>query len=252
MTEYQVVNATQLDEDLATIAESIRYKKGTTDFLAFPRGMVQAIYTIPGQKEEQEKTAEIITGKDVIKEIIPDEGKVLNKTNIQIKIDENEILNRWGMEDFSLDTFVYNKPTFSTMGKFYGTGINKIYLPNINTVSVRTFSLSNVEIFWLGSVSSDTFNNGEPNKIYRVGQEAFMGSNFNYFVINTDQDPVSAFICDLDAFKGASFETGDAILYVPNNKVTLWEEAIYGSSISNFLDYPTILPISELPEEVLL
>lgn len=256
MVEYQVVNATQLNEDLSNIADIIRFKKGTTEPLTFPREMGQAIYTIPGPKEEQEKTIEIITGKDIIKELTPDEAKVLSKVNIQIKIDPNEIYNRVGINDFSLDTLVYEQEGFAGMGRFQSSTFDKVYMPNVKTILSYTFSYTRTGRYWLGSLSPETFDNGDPNKTYNIRTNAFLGAtSFTEFIINSDQDPINAIVCDLEAFAGSGLEMGLATLYVPNNKVTLWEDAIYGGMISNFEFFPMILPISnlsglsELPEE---
>lgn len=43
MAEYKVVNATQLDADLGSLADSIRAKAGVTDKLTFPAGMKSAV-----------------------------------------------------------------------------------------------------------------------------------------------------------------------------------------------------------------
>lgn len=247
MAEYQVVNATQLNEDLSNIADIIRLKKGTTEPLTFPKEMGQAIYTIPGPKEEQEKTIEIITGKDIVKELTPDEAKVLNKVNIQIKIDPNEIYNRVGIDDFSLDTLVYEQEGFGGMGRFQASTFEEVYMPNVKTILSYTFSYSTTERYWFGSLSPETFDNGDPNKTYNIKNDAFVGTMFTELIINSDQDPINAIICDLGAFASSGLEMGHVNLYVPNNKVTLWEEAIYGGTISNFEFFPTILPISALP-----
>lgn len=43
MAEHKVVNADQLDADLTSVADSIRTKAGTSDKLAFPAGMKEAV-----------------------------------------------------------------------------------------------------------------------------------------------------------------------------------------------------------------
>lgn len=48
MANYKVVDADQLDADLASVADSIRAKAGTTGEMAFPEGfksVVEAIST---------------------------------------------------------------------------------------------------------------------------------------------------------------------------------------------------------------
>lgn len=47
MADYRLVDATQLDRDLTTVADAIREKAGTNEPLAFPDGMAQAVANIP-------------------------------------------------------------------------------------------------------------------------------------------------------------------------------------------------------------
>lgn len=46
MAEYKVVNTTQLDSDLASVANAIRTKGGATESLEFPNGFVNAVNAI--------------------------------------------------------------------------------------------------------------------------------------------------------------------------------------------------------------
>ena len=46
MADYKVVNTTQLDSDLTSVADAIRAKGGTSAGLAFPAGFVNAISAI--------------------------------------------------------------------------------------------------------------------------------------------------------------------------------------------------------------
>lgn len=46
MADYKVVNATQLDDDLASVAEAIKIKGGTDESLEFPNGFVDAVNAI--------------------------------------------------------------------------------------------------------------------------------------------------------------------------------------------------------------
>ncbi len=47
MAEYKVVNATQLDADMESLADSIRAKAGVSGKLAFPAGMKSTVESIP-------------------------------------------------------------------------------------------------------------------------------------------------------------------------------------------------------------
>ena len=48
MAEHKVVNTTQLESDLTSIANAIREKTGGSDSLAFPNGFAEAIASIVG------------------------------------------------------------------------------------------------------------------------------------------------------------------------------------------------------------
>lgn len=48
MADYKVINATQLDADMASVADTIRTKGGTTEELAWPEGFKSAIEGIKG------------------------------------------------------------------------------------------------------------------------------------------------------------------------------------------------------------
>lgn len=52
MAEYKVVNATQLDADMESLADSIRAKAGLSEKLAFPAEMKAAVDGIPGTENE--------------------------------------------------------------------------------------------------------------------------------------------------------------------------------------------------------
>ena len=59
MADNKVVNTTQLEADLTSVANAIREKAGSTDSLAFPDGFVSAIGGILGMPSE---IAELSTG----------------------------------------------------------------------------------------------------------------------------------------------------------------------------------------------
>ena len=46
-SEMKVVNATQLDADLTSVANAIRTRGGTTEPMSFPNGMAEAVESIP-------------------------------------------------------------------------------------------------------------------------------------------------------------------------------------------------------------
>lgn len=54
MADYKLVNATQLDADLKTVADAIREKGGTTEDLEFPLGMKSAVEAIQSGGSDEE------------------------------------------------------------------------------------------------------------------------------------------------------------------------------------------------------
>ena len=59
MATYKIVNADQLDADLASVADSIRSKGGTSEKLSFPDGMKTAIDAISKGATVQVKTGTV-------------------------------------------------------------------------------------------------------------------------------------------------------------------------------------------------
>ena len=84
MAQYKVVNAEQLDSDLAIIATKIKAKGGTSDALEFPQGFIDAVDAIDTSKEEQEKIIDITENGTT--EVIPDDGKVLSKVTVNVDV----------------------------------------------------------------------------------------------------------------------------------------------------------------------
>ena len=66
MAVDKLIDSTQLDSDLTSVANAIRTKGGTSGSLAFPAGFVQAVMDIPsGGGSQLTKLAEVVTSEDV-------------------------------------------------------------------------------------------------------------------------------------------------------------------------------------------
>lgn len=250
MAEYQVVNATQLNEDLSNIADIIRLKKGTTEPITFPKEMGQAIYTIPGPKEEQEKKVVKIINDSTQFVVVPDSGKVMNKVEVDIKVetqmDENEILNQYGSLYPEPENLIYTKNSIGE-NKYCMSQFRKIYFPNPITISKDSFRYCNAELLWLGSQDL----NSPSNETFYIKENCFSGSNnLLHLVINSSLNPIEAFSCEETSFSSCNkFEGSEFILYVPEDKLDSWYEVIYGDGISNFPYFPSdITSISNLTE----
>ena len=83
MAEYLTNNT-----DLKKVADAIRTKGGTADPLVYPDGFVEAIGNIQTGSPEQEKSVTITANGT--NEIMPDEGKLLNKVTVEVDVPDWE------------------------------------------------------------------------------------------------------------------------------------------------------------------
>lgn len=64
MATYKLVNADQLDADLKSLADRIRFKAGTSETLSFPEGFRQTVDDIPAGVTVQRKTGSFTTNSN--------------------------------------------------------------------------------------------------------------------------------------------------------------------------------------------
>ena len=64
MPNYKVVNADQLDTDLATVSDAIKAKAGTSEQLVFPEGFISAISEIQSGSVSTGIASTIVVGTD--------------------------------------------------------------------------------------------------------------------------------------------------------------------------------------------
>ena len=79
MANYKVVDADQLDADLASVADSIRAKAGTTDQMAFPDGFKSAVEGIQTGGSEKLPNADDTYFGDTV---TPKEAYVISGSSI--------------------------------------------------------------------------------------------------------------------------------------------------------------------------
>ena len=108
---YKVVDSEVLDNGLHGIADKIREKSGTAEELVFPEGFENAVDSIVGSKEEEEKTLSVTKNGNY--EVIPEEGKAMSKVNVDVNVAfEGDIgkpyIDTSKMNYFS--SFIYQNP----------------------------------------------------------------------------------------------------------------------------------------------
>lgn len=90
MAEYKVVDAEKLDADLATVADAIREKGGTSESLTFPQGFVDGIGAIESGGGGTEEIENIIDQSGVLEST---DGTATEK--VEQLIDKAEDEKRW-------------------------------------------------------------------------------------------------------------------------------------------------------------
>ena len=121
MEEYLTNNT-----DLKKVADAIRTKGGTADPLVYPDGFVEAIGNIQTGSPEQEKSVTITANGTT--EIMPDEGKLLNKVTVEVDVPDWEtwVFN----EEFSNIPAAADTRNISVIGEIVA------FIPDLNAEMV--------------------------------------------------------------------------------------------------------------------
>lgn len=247
MDEYKIVNATQLDADLQTLADAIRTKAGTTGKLSFPAGMKTAVDGL--------QTGGGLDGAYVV----------------SVVSEAPEI----GAEAF-LESSVLERAEFSlaeTIGRraFYGcTWLMECVMPSVRSIGDEAFArcdqLYNLEFPMLTTIGAEAFagcfqlNSISCPEVTVIGDSAFEDCNSLQTILlpNLETIPVSAFrmcmglqtadfanvreieplafsdsalrslvlrregtvdLMSRDALQGTPIEQGDGYIYVPSERM---------------------------------
>lgn len=212
--------------------------------------LLEVVQKLPVKKDEQEKTVDITESGTMV--VTPDEGMTLNKVviNTSVKAEENwnEFLNKWGADSYELlDTLIYTQDKIAGSGKFLGLKANKVFITQAKKIPQETFSSANFNLVWFGDLSLDSSSQGK----LELKDAAFHNNqNLQHIVINFEGTPLEVLSLEQDnVFMATLIENGFGILYVPENMVSQWQEAIDNYEITNFNYYMEVKPISSLFEE---
>ena len=144
MPNYKIVDADKLDSDLATLADSIRAKSGTSETLDFPYGMKEAVDGIQAADTTLEDG--LITGTlteytnyrvESVKQRLFYYDKNITKVDLP------------NVKSIGADCFIgctklasVNLPSLESLENnvFQGTALVSVVLPNVTTAKSRAFS----------------------------------------------------------------------------------------------------------------
>lgn len=197
MADYKVVDSTQLDADLANIANAIRAKTGVSGEIPFPGGFTEQISAIQ-------------SGYSVEDFYSPDKG-----------IEE---LNYSGTSFRGVGYLFYDMKTLKKIDLpnvtwipnrcFYGCeNLATVSIPSCKDIDTRSFSrCKNLETIDLGE------------NIETIGTSAFdTCSNLKTVIIRNKTAVVN--LADVNAFLGTHFDTEwDGAIYVPDELFNAYQE----------------------------
>lgn len=217
MTKRTVVNPEMLDADLTTVADAIRGKTGTTEYLDFPEGFVSAVQSITGGGESTpDYLAQFAMG--TLTEYRSEEITTLrqyafsrNPSLVNVELPNWEKEGGYAFQECKgLKRLVFPSLTVSPEACFFNcTGLEYVDLPVI--------------AYW----GSNTFKNCSSlaTVIMRKAALTTLGST--------------------NVFVGTLIESGTGYVYVPDSLVNSYKTAANWSTYAN-----QIKPISELPSTV--
>ena len=174
----KLVDSTELDNDLTSIANAIRTKGGTSAELTFPEGFVTAIASIPsgGGGNLEKIVGEIVTPDDVgtfldVTFQLPQEKKIVGAT-LALAGDVSEL---------TTGTCVYSNIIVNDI--YYVTENDCIRYPDYHVnYSVASQEFTGSSTSPSGAYAPKIFNNG--NISFRKGTGKFLaGIKYNYEII---------------------------------------------------------------------
>ncbi len=215
MAVDKLVDSTQLDADLTSVADAIRTKSGTSAQLAFPAGFVSAVEAIEAGGED-------FLVKRCMNTLTSYESEDVTKIIASAFRDCSALA--------SLKT--YNVKTFAGYA-FYGTHLQKIAFPNATDIAIQTFC--NIASGYLKELDFGT-------RLSRIRSSAF-SNNSNFAVLVLRRNGVTT-LDNTNAFNSTKFASGSTggTLYVPQAQIANYQSATNWSTILGYTNNQ-ILPI---------
>lgn len=178
MAVDKLVDSSQLDTDLAAVANAIRAKSGGSASLAFPGGFVSAVQAIPtGITPTGTKQISITENGTVTED-------VTNYASAEITVD---VQSGGGIEDEIIQKTISGSYTNSNVTKieqsvFYlCTGLTAVSFPNVTSVAYRGFSgcsnLVSAYLPRLTSLGNEVFDNCSSLEIVDIPNLSRISSN---------------------------------------------------------------------------
>ncbi len=209
MSLDKLVDSTQLDSDLTSVANAIRAKSGGSGQLAFPAGFVSEIGNIPSGGGGEYTAADF-----------------LDKTKPSGELTSSVV-------------------TMQTQWLSGRTGITKLYLPNWTGTSNKAslFTLMTGLEYAIFPAQTRLYNECLSGCSKMVGVELYAGyigslvflscSKLKYLVIR--KDAVSS-LSNVNSFNNTPFGSGGTggVLYVPNDQISGYQSASNWSTILGY------------------
>lgn len=166
MAYDKIVDSAKLDADLTMVADAIRARAGTTEPLAFPEGMKEAVEGIPDYMRQRAMGTIVNYYDPVVTKLAP--GCFARCHTIEsIDCPEVTILENNCLEETTAITRV-NLPKVYKVGNasFYNSGIKTLYLPKCKEIIYSAFGNSQLTSLVLSFTeqvahlySAESFNN---------------------------------------------------------------------------------------------
>lgn len=180
---------------------------------------------------------------------LPTAGKYCDRdiivtANKNEDLDWNYFINKWGAGSYRLDALFYTESTIENYGKFMNLHADKAFLTQTKEIPFECFYNSEIHLLWFGGL-----DNPSQGKI-QLGSAAFMScTSLEHLVLNFDEDPLNVLKLEENTFQSTQLESNMGYLYVPENRVTQWQEAINNFEVTNLGFWAEVKPISSLFEE---
>lgn len=253
MAVDKLVDSTQLNSDLTSIANAIRTKGGTSAQLAFPAGFVSAVEDIPsggggasvdGISTGTEPSGAItITATTLSQYAFAGNSAITSVTlaNDLTSCGVNPFFNCTGLLSVSAPNLT------QIIGKLFNacTNLETVSFPKVENINTdQGIESTKVTVLVFPSFNANIYNNGirantlltavDLKACTALGTRAFQNnSSMNKLIIRGDSVPTMG---NINTFEGTPFASNGAggTLYVPNDMIASYQSASNWSTILGY------------------